>query len=50
MIERNLKRIVRPYRWVIIISSHGMAEGRSWTRRGAELELMKTQSEWFAER
>lgn len=48
-IERQ-RRVWKPYGWVLMLSSYGAAGGHTWTRRGAERELMRVQSEWFAER
>lgn len=39
----------RPWHWTLIISSYGMAEGRTWTKRGAEKELIMMQGRWFAQ-
>lgn len=47
-IERT-RKLWKPWEYELIISSHGMAWGRTWTKRGAEKRLIHTQSGWFTE-
>lgn len=43
------KSLWKPWEYTLILSSHGMVWGRTWTKRGAERRLIYAQSEWFSE-
>lgn len=38
----------KPYYWIVIHSAYGLAEGETWTRRGAEKQLLMAQGRMFA--
>lgn len=48
-LECRRRRVWKPWSWVLILSSYGMAEGRTWTRRGAERAMLQMQGRWFGD-
>ena len=47
-IERRKKVGYKPWYWELFLSSHGYADGVTWTKRGAERALTRAQCwlEW----
>lgn len=37
----------KPWHWTLIFTSHGLAMGRSWTKRGAEKSMLIAQGQMF---
>jgi hypothetical protein len=48
-LERK-RTVWKPWHWLLIFSSHGLYQGRTWTKRGAEKQMLMEQGRLFAER
>lgn len=46
---KRKRTFYKPYHWELILTSHGAAWGRAWTKKGAEKQLLMEQGRMFGE-